>query len=343
MALQDLTAERGMCFVDPHGDAVDALARASKATGRRDVTYVNVADPTSPYGYNPLRHIRRDRIPLAVSGVLEAMEMLWPNAWGVRMEHILRNALYALFEVPDATLGDILRLFHDASFRARVIASVSNKRVRHFWEHEFARYSKSYRTDGIAPIENKIGAFLTDPTLGRVLTAPKKDLRVRAAMDAGEVLLINLAKGRLGSDSANLLGSLLVTTVGLAALSRADLPPERRRPFTVFIDEFQSFTTRSTAGLTSELRKYAVGFTLAHQHLHQLNPDVRHAILGNAGTLISFRVGPEDASYLAREFAPRIAPVDLISLPNFEMYLRLMIDGAQSRAFSACSTNLNSP
>ena len=191
------------------------------------------------------------------------------------------------------------------------------------------------RADGIAPIQNKIGAFLADPTLYRLLTAPERELRFRKIMDEGKVLLVNLAKGRLGEDSSSLLGALLVTTIGLAAFSRADTPEQGRRDFLLYVDEFQNFTTLSLANMTSELRKYRVGAVLAHQYLHQLEPDIRHAVLGNAGTIVSFRLGPQDAAFMAKEFEPRFAGLDLLNLPNHHIYLKLMIDGSPSQPFSA--------
>ncbi|MFO1086541.1 MAG: TraM recognition domain-containing protein [Reyranellaceae bacterium] len=335
LARQDLLAGRGFCFIDPHGDVVERLAVDAGQSGRSDVTYWNVPDLTTPYGYNPLRHVRKDKIPLAVSGVLEAMRKLWSDAWGVRMEHILRNALYALFERPGSTLADVLRLLGEESFRKDVAGKLTNEPVKQFWLKEFSRYSFGYRSDGIAPVQNKIGAFLADPLLRRILTEPQQDLHLRAIMDAGGVLLVNLSKGRIGEDSANLLGSLLVSTIGLAAFSRADAPAAGRLPFALFLDEFQNFTTLSIATMASELRKYGVSLTLAHQHLDQLEPDVRHAVLGNAGTLITFRTGAEDALHLAKEFSPIFDADDLIALPNYHIFLKLMIDGTPSRPFSA--------
>jgi len=335
LARQDLFAGRGFCFIDPHGDVVERLAVDADQSGRADVIYWNVPDPASPYGYNPLRYVRQDKIPLAVSGVLEAMRKLWSDAWGVRMEHILRNALHALFERPGSTLADVLRLLGEESFRKEVAKSLKNEPVQQFWLKEFSRYSFGYRSDGIAPVQNKIGAFLADPMLRRILTKPQEDLHLRAIMDKGGALLVNLAKGQIGEDSADLLGSLLVSTIGLAAFSRAGMPARDRRPFALFLDEFQSFTTLSIATMASELRKYGVSLTLAHQHLHQLEPEVRHAVLGNAGTLISFRTGAEDAFHLAREFSPVFDADDLIALPNYHIFLKLMIDGTPSRPFSA--------
>lgn len=335
MALQDLERGNGFALIDPHGDLVERIAARVPQARKADVIYLDAADPSQPFGYNPLRQIREDRIALAASGMMEVFKKLWPEAWGVRMEHILRNILMALLERSDATLHDILRMISDQKFRKNVAHSVRNKVVRTFLEKEYERFSFGYRADGTAPIQNKVGAFLADPLLNRILTAPEHDLHIRKIMDEGQVLLVNLAKGRLGEDSSSLLGGLLVTTIGLAAFSRADMSAEKRRDFFVYVDEFQTFTTLAVANMFSELRKYRVGFTVAHQYLHQLEPDVRHAVLGNAGTTISFRVGAEDAPFLVREFVERFEQIDLIQLPNYRIYLKLMIDGMPSKPFSA--------
>jgi type IV secretory pathway TraG/TraD family ATPase VirD4 len=339
MALQDLERGNGFALIDPHGDLVERITARLPLARRPDVIYLDAADPSQPYGYNPLRHVREDRIALAASGMMEVFKKMWPDAWGVRMEHILRNTLMALLEQPHATLHDVLRMFSDGAFRRQVATSLKNETVRRFLEKEFERFSFGYRADGTAPIQNKVGAFLADPLLNRILTAPQKDLHIRRIMDEGKVLLVNLAKGRIGEDSSSLLGGLLVTTIGLAAFSRADIAPQNRRDFFVYIDEFQNFTTLAVANMFAELRKYRVGFTVAHQYLHQLEPDVQHAVLGNAGTIISFRIGAEDAPYLAREFQPRFEEIDLLQLENYHLYLKLMIDGTPSKPFSAVANN----
>jgi len=339
LARQDLEAGRGLALVDPHGDLVEHIVACLPSDEKDRVIYLNAPDPTQPYGYNPLRRVRDDKIPLAVSGLLETLKKMWPDAWGVRMEHVLRNSLYTLLERDDATLPDILRLFSDDDFRKEVVRDIRNEVVRRFWISEFNEYPARLRAEACAPIQNKLGALLSDPTLYRILVEPKVDLRFRSLMDEGKVLLVNVAKGRLGEDSAFLLGSLLVSTLGLAAFSRAEVGPERRRPFYVFLDEFHNFTTLMLANMMSELRKYGVGLTLANQHMHQLESDIRHAVLGNAGTLISFRVGPDDASILAKEFQPEFSVLDLLSLPNRSIYLKLMIDGVPSAPFSANAVN----
>jgi type IV secretory pathway TraG/TraD family ATPase VirD4 len=337
LARQDLEAGRGFALLDPHGDLVDRIAQDAAGEGRGRVVYLNAPDGACPYGYNPLRRVRDDKIPLAVSGFLETLKKLWPDAWGVRMEHVLRNTLYALLEQDDARLPDILRLYADEAYRKGITARLRNETVRRFWRYEFENFHYRQKADSVAPIQNKVGALLADPTLYRILVNPKTDIRVRSLMDEGGVLLVNLSKGQLGEDSAHILGGLLVSTLGLAAFSRADDAPDTRRSFFIYLDEFQNFTTLMLANMMSELRKFGVGLVLAHQYLHQLEPDVRHAVLGNAATLISFRVGAEDAPILAREFQPTFDVEDLLNLPNHSIYLKLMIDGTPSRAFSAAT------
>lgn len=340
LALQDFETSRGFALVDPHGDLVETLAKGIALLDPERLVYLDATNPWQPYGYNPLRRVRDHKIPLAVSGLLETLKKLWPDAWGVRMEHVLRNTLYTLLERNDAKLPDILRLYADDDFRAEVVKDIRNPVVQSFWEREFNQYPARLRADACAPIQNKLGALLSDPTLYRMLVEPQIDLHFRSLMDDGKILLVNVSKGQLGEDSALLLGSLVVSTLGLAAFSRAEQAPEARRSFFIYLDEFQNFTTLMLANMMSELRKYGVGLVLAHQYMNQLEPDIRHAVLGNAGTLISFRVGSEDATLLAKEFQPTFDVEDLLNLPNHAIYLKLMIDGMPSKAFSAQTTTI---
>lgn len=335
LARQDIAAGRGFALIDPHGDLVERVHAAIPDSLRERVVYLDAPSPTQPFGYNPLRRVRADRIPLAASGILETFRKLWPNAWGVRMEHVFRNSLFVLLERDGSTLPDILRLYADKAFRRAVVGKCSNAVVRNFWKHEFENYPPRLQAEAVGPIQNKLGAFLADPRLYRILVEPASDIHFRTLMDEGRILLVNLSKGRIGEDAALVLGGLIVSTIGLAAFSRAGVPPEARRPFHLYVDEFQSFTTLSFVNMMSELRKYGVGLTLANQYLNQLEPDLRHAVLGNIGTLISFRVGPEDALVLEREFQPTFGIEDLLNLANRDLYLKLMIDGTPSKPFSA--------
>ena len=333
LVTQDISAGRGCALIDPHGDFVERVAANIPTDRQSDVIYLDVPNPSQPYGYFPFTHVRADLRPLVASGILDVFKKMWDDAWGARMEHILRNATLALLDQPSATMPDILLMLTSKDFRYQAIRNIENEQVKAFWRSEFPKYSSRYQADGIAPIQNKVGAFLADPTLRHILTREDGQLRMRSIMDEGKILLVNLSKGRLGEDSSSLLGGLLVTSLGLAAFSRANVREEARRPFYVYVDEFQNFTTLMLANMLSELRKFGVGTVLAHQYLHQLDPDIRHAVLGNAGTLISFRLGAEDASLIAREFEPVFDHIDLLNLPNHDICLKLMIDGSPSRPF----------
>lgn len=335
LALQDIAAGRGIAIIDPHGDLAAHLVAMIPEERKRDLIYLNAPDSTEPYGYNPLAKIPPQFVPLAASGLLEAFKKLWNDAWGVRMEHIFRNCLYALLEAGGAALPDILRIVSEPTYRGAILKRVTNEQVRRFWLSEFPKYNPRYRQESIAPLQNKVGALLSDPRLHRIFTSAPEPLRFRRIMDERGILIVNLSKGEMGEDSANLLGAMLVSTLGLAAMSRASLPAAKRTPFYVSVDEFQSFTTLSFANMVSELRKQGVALTLAHQHLHQLEPSVRHAVLGNVGTIIAFRLGVEDAHLFAKEFYPVFGVEDLIRLPNYDIYLKLMIGGMPSKPFSA--------
>ena len=248
MARQDIVAGRGLAVLDPHGDLVQRLA-VWALPRRSDVLNLDLADPNLRFGYNPLLRVSPEHRSLVASGAIDLFKLVWSDAWGVRMEHILRNGLLALLEQPKAELADLLPLLTDKAFRLKLLAHVKNEQVRSFWMREYPNYSFRYQADGIAPIQNKIGAFLADPRLRRFLSPSDGGLRLRAIMDRRKVLLVNLAQGRVGTDSSRLVGGLLVTAMGSAAFSRADHPDTERPPFFVYIDEFQSFTTLALANM----------------------------------------------------------------------------------------------
>src|SRR3989441_6400477 len=335
LARQDIRAGHGLTLLDPHGDLVERLVEEVPEERQPDCIYFNVPDVAHPLGFNPLESVPAERRPLAASGLLEVFKKIWMDTWGPRLEHILRNALLALLDQPEATLEGVLRLLDHKAFRRSAMVHVSNAAVRDFWLREYEIYPARFRVEAIAPIQNKVGPFLTNPLLRNIVTQAKSAFELRRVMDEGKILLVNLAKGKIGEDVAALLGAMLVSRIGLAALSRTDVPEEERRDFYVYLDEFQSFTTLSLANMLSELRKYRVGMILAHQYLSQLDLQVRDAILGNVGTMVAFRLGLADAEILENEFRPELSAMDLISLPNYHVYMKLMIDGVVSRPFSA--------
>jgi type IV secretory pathway TraG/TraD family ATPase VirD4 len=335
MIRQDIEAGRGLAVFDPHGDLVERVLDWFPERRQADLIYFNVPDASRPLGFNPLESVPPPRRALAASGILEVFKKIWAESWGPRLEHILRNALLALLDQPEATLAGILRLMDDASFRRIAASRAHNAQVRNFWLREYESYPARFRAEAIAPIQNKVGAFLADPVLNAIVTQPKSAFSLRRIMDEGGILLVNLAKGKIGEDVAGLLGALLVSRIGLTGLSRTDVPEAGRKDFYVYLDEFQSFTTLSLANMMSELRKYRVNLILAHQYLSQLDLQVRDAILGNAGTILTFRLGLADAEILSKEFWPEFSAEDLIRLPNYNVYLKLMVSGAVTRPFSA--------
>lgn len=335
LMLDDLKKSFGFALLDPHGDLVKRVKNSIPWSRQDDVIDFDVADEKQPFGFNPLAGVPVDKRPLASSGMIQVFKHLWSDSWGPRLEHILRNTILTLLDHPNSSLSDILKLLTDNDFRKSVIPSITNEQVRDFWIKEFNKYSARLRSEAIAPIQNKVGAFLTYPILQKILTNPEKPLNLRRIMDEGKILLVNLSKGALGEDTSNLLGSLLISRIDLAALSRSNIDEDKRPDFTLFLDEFHNFTTQSLVLMLSELRKYRLSLVLAHQYLSQLEPTIRDAILGNAGTIISFRIGAVDAELLSQEFYPEFKQSDFTTLPNFHIYLKMMINGTISRPFSA--------
>ena len=336
MLVQDLAAGHdGLAVLDPHGDLVDRVVRRVPPHRRDDLVYFDVPDPAQPWGFNPLAGVALDKRPLAASALLEVFKKLWLDSWGPRLEHLLRNTLLALLDQPQPNFAHVPPLLADRDFRRDAMTHVRNRPVRTFWLREYEAYPARFRAEVIAPLQNKIGAFLANPLLHQILTQPQQSLDLRRLMDDGKVLVVNLAKGRIGEDTAALLGSLLVASIGTAALSRADRPPHERRDFWVYLDEFHTFTTMSLATMLSELRKYRAGFALGHQYTAQLSEPLQSAVFGNVGTIISFRVGGADAEVVAQEFYPTFHQADLMSLPNYRMCVKLLVDGKPTDPFSA--------
>jgi DNA helicase HerA-like ATPase len=329
LALHDARAGRGLCLIDPHGDLALSLHRQLDIPHH----YFDIADPDCRLGYNPLGRVHRSFRPLLASGLIETLKKQWADSWGARMEHLLRYAILALLDQPQADIRDIVRLYIDKEFRREVISRITDEQVRAFWTKEFPSMNYLNAIDGVAPIANKLGAFLANPVVRRAVCEPDEPLRFRRIMDEGGIVIVNLAKGRLGTDMANVMGGLIVSTIMLAAFSRHGSEEKARQPFMLHIDEFPSFTTEAFASLLPEARKYGLSLTLAHQHISQVERPVFDAILGNAGTVIAFRLGAQDAPEFSRQLGD-VTPQDLVRLPNRQAYVQLMIDGQKSRPFS---------
>ena len=336
MMQQDIECGQGFCLIDPHGDLAEMVAGVDRGSDRRRQIVWNVAEHGSPYGYTPLTPVSAAYRPLVASGLIDTLKKQWADAWGARMEHLLRYALLALLEHPGASLADIVPMFIDKTFRAEVVASVTDPLVKAFWTREYKAMRYQTTIDGVAPIANKLGGFLAHPVIRKAVCDPEEPLRFRSIMDEGHILIVNLAKGKLGADVTNVLGGMIVSNIAHAAYSRQAVPEHERKPFFLYIDEFHSFTTTAFADMLSELRKYRLGLVLAHQHTTQLDANVFEAILGNVGTLIAFRVGATDAAILTKQFGEDVPSArDLVNLGNHELFIKLMIDGQQSKPFSA--------
>jgi hypothetical protein len=282
-----------------------------------------------------LEKVDADHHHLAASGLISVFKKIWYESWGPRMEHILRNAILSLLDYPGSTLLDIPLILVDKDFRKKVLEKVSNPQVKDFWLTEYERYSSYFRSEAISPIQNKVGHFLSTPLIRNIVGQAQSSMDFRKIMDEGKVLIVNLSKGKIGEDNCSLLGAMIVTKIQLAALSRGDLPGNKRKSFYLYVDEVHNFLTLSFADILSEARKYGLSLVLCHQYIEQLDEKIRPAIFGNVGTLIAFRVGARDAQFLKNEFNPVFSNADLVHLPNYHIYLKLMIDGVTSRPFSA--------
>ena len=339
MALSDIRAGNGIGLLDPHGDLSEDILNRIPKERIDDVVYFNPADLEYPIGFNPLEKVPRDKQHLVVSGIISVFRKIWSEFWGPRLEHILRYSLFTLLEYPGSTLLDLPRLLTDPAFRKEVLTHLSQREILSFWYNEFDKYSAWLRSEAISPILNKVGQFLVNLPLRNIIGQSKSTFDLRAIMDGKKILIANLSKGKIGEDNTSVLGSLLLTEIWLNVLGRAQASEPERTPFYLYVDEFHSFITLSFADILSESRKYGLNLVMANQYLSQLDEKVRGAIFGNVGSIISFRVGAEDAKYLSREFSPFVEE-DFTNLPNYNVYLRLMIDGVTSTPFSGTTLAL---
>jgi hypothetical protein len=335
MAISDIENGNGLAVIDPHGDLSEKLLEYIPYRRIKDVIYFNPADTEHSIAFNPLHAIHPKYHHLVASGLISTFKKIWAESWGPRLEHILRFTLLTLLEYPDATLLDIQPILTNPDFRRHVLHYVENQYTIAFWRNEFDKYTPGFRAEAIAPIINKVSLFQTSIPLRNIVGQKTSSFRMQQVLDEGKILISNLSKGKIGEDACTLIGSVLTTSISLAALYRAHQPEQVRKPFLLFIDEAHSFITRSFADILSEARKYRLGLFMTHQYIDQLHEDIRSSIFGNVGTLISFRIGAKDAECIAKEFYPLFNELDLINLPRYSMYLKLMIDGETSRPFSA--------
>ena len=338
MAIQDIRNGEGFAFLDPHGSTAEKLLEYIPKERIDDVLYFAPFDMNHPISFNVMEDVGADKRHLVASGLMSAFKKIWVDAWSARMEYILNNTILALLEYPDSTLLSINRMFADKDYREDVVSNVTDSAVKAFWTEEFANYTERFAQEATPAIQNKVGQFVSNPVIRNIIGQPRSSFDVREMMDDRKILIVNLSKGRIGEDNANLLGSMLITKIYLGALSRADVRAdviEQLPNFYLYVDEFQSFANESFANILSEARKYKLNLTIAHQYIEQMSEEVRAAVFGNVGTMVSFRVGAYDADILEKEFAPEFTAEDLVNLGFAQVYLKLMIDGVGSAPFSA--------
>jgi len=335
MAIQDIQAGRGVAYIDPHGEGAEKLLDYIPSSRINDVIFFNPADLDFPIAFNVMEKVDFRYRHLVAGGLMGVFKKVWPDVWSARMEYILNNSILALLEYPDATLLGVNRMLADPEYREKVVEKVTDPMVKSFWLVEFAKYSQRYEQEATAAIQNKVGQFISNPLIRNIIGQTKSTINMREIMDQKKIFIMDLSKGRIGEDNSRLLGALLITKLQLAAMSRVDIPENDRKDFYLYVDEFQNFATESFANILSEARKYRLNLTLGHQYINQMDEIVRDAVFGNVGTLTVFRVGAEDAEFLEREFSPEFTASDLVNLPKYNIYLKLMIDGIAGHPFSA--------
>ncbi|HEV8666665.1 MAG TPA: type IV secretion system DNA-binding domain-containing protein [Candidatus Paceibacterota bacterium] len=338
MAIQDIRNGEGMAFIDPHGGTADRIMEYVPEHRKKDVVYFAPFDMEHPIAFNVMEDVGYDKRHLVVSGLLSAFKKLWVDSFSARMEYILSNTLLALLEYPGATMLDVNRMLVNKNYRKKVVDNVKDPIVKDFWNGEFANYSDRYTQEATPAIQNKVGQFTSNPLIRNIIGQPKSSFDLRELMDQKKILIINLSKGRVGDTNTQLLGSMLVTKIYLAAMSRADVSAStlaQLPQFYFYVDEFQNFANQSFADILSEARKYKLNLIIAHQYIEQMEEEVRDAVFGNVGTTIAFRVGPFDAEVLETIYQPVFMATDLVNLGFAQIYLTLMIDGVGSPPFSA--------
>lgn len=335
MVINDIRSGEGLALVDPHGDLAEKILKFIPTSRVNDVIYFNPSDTDFPIAFNILENISDDYKHLVAYGLVGVFKKIWADSWGPRMEYILTNTILALLDYPGSTLLGVMRMLVDKQYRKKVVAKVQDPVIKTFWADEFNNYSEKFRTEAIAPIQNKIGQFLSSSIIRNIVGQSKSTIEMRQLMDEQKILIINLSKGRVGEENSALLGAMMITKLQIAAMSRVDIPEDDRKDFFLYVDEFQNFATDSFAGILSEARKYRLCLIMAHQYIEQLSDMVKAAVFGNVGTLIVFRVGATDAAEFELEFAPQFTPQDIVNLNKYTFCLRLMIDGVATEPFSA--------
>jgi len=343
MAIDDINKGQGVAYIDPHGDAIDFILAHIPAERINDVVYFNPADKEWPIGFNPVEAVDPELKNIVASGVVGIFKKIFGESWGPRLEYILRNVLLAAVEHPNSTLLTVMRILTDEKYRGEVISKIHDPVVEDFFLNEYNKYDPKFQREAIAPIQNKIGQFLSSSTIRNIVGQPKSAIDLIDIMDSKKILLVDLSVGKIGEDNSALLGAMIITKFQLAAMQRANIALEQRKNFYLYVDEFQNFATESFAVILSEARKYKLNLIMTNQYIAQMHERVASAIFGNVGTIISFRVGATDAGALVKEFEPVFTANDLVNLSNYNIYVKMAIDGVTRPAFSAVTLKIVAP
>lgn len=335
MAINDMRNGRGFAVIDPHGDLSETLLHFIPSFRVNDVAYLDPSDLEYAFSLNPLEVENPHQKELVVSGIVAIFKKLYYHTWGPRLEYILRNTILSIIDLPDATFLMVPSMLTDNAFRAKALEHIHDQVLKNFWLNEFAQMPPKLKSESISPILNKVGQFIQSQVMRNIVGKPKSTINLEKMMNEGKIVLLNLSQGKLGEDNAALLGAMTITKIQLASMNRVNLPEEERRDFYLYIDEFQNFATSSFIKILSEARKYRLNLILANQYIAQIPEDVRAAIFGNAGTMMSFLIGAEDARYMAREFGERFTEQDLLALGNYQALIKLSIDGITQSPFLA--------
>ena len=335
MAINDMRNGRGFAIIDPHGDLCETILNYVPSFRVNDVIYLDPSDTEHIFSINPLEVQNEYQKELVVSGIVAIFHKLYGTSWGPRLEYILRNTLLSVIDMPDANLIMVTEMLGNPTFRAKVVAQLKDPILKSYWENEFANYTDKLKAESIMPVQNKVGQFTSSHLMRNIIRNPKSSIDLQKIMDDGKILILNLSQGKLGEDNAALLGAMIITKLQLAAMNRVNQLEDDRRDFYLYIDEFQNFATTSFVKILSEARKYRLDLILANQYIAQIPEEVKAAIFGNAGTMMSFLIGAQDAAYMAKEFGERFKEEDLLALGNYQTILKLAIDNITHAPFLA--------
>lgn len=338
MIRQDIKEGKGICFMDPHGDAVEDLLNHIPPERAEDVIYFRPSDVTRPMGLNLLEAKTEDQKHFVTTAIINMMYKLFdPYKTGIvgpRFEHAVRNAMLTVMSEPGTTFIEVMRALTDAKYVQELLPKVDDPIVRRYWTDQIAQTSDFHKSEVLDYITSKFGRFVTNKMIRNIIGQSQSSFNFREVMDNGKILLINLSKGELGEENSSFLGLIIVPRILMAAMSRADIPEEQRRDFNLYVDEFQNFATPDFAQILSEARKYRLSLTVANQFIGQIDEEVKNAIFGNVGTLITYRVGVTDAGYLAHEYSPTFNEDDLLNIERHHVYVKTIVRGEPVPPFS---------